>query len=282
MAQRFDRISDVYDETREPLEPQAVDRLADFLTGEGCTQILEVGVGTGRIAAPLRSRNLDVTGVDLSRRMLERALSKGVTNIAIADANLLPFRDRTFDAVMMAHVLHLLDDPESTFLRVSKAAKRAMFVMFRRRDPTAGPVQEGGRAEIWQAFRKAAEQTGYDLPSPFGDYMSRFRKESDFLASFPPDETIVLQDVWKTTTLGERLDAFGKRAYGFPVKVPDETFQQLVDRIRSMVDLGKEIRYRRVEQLGVWHIDRLSSAESSQRGQQDRDSAATNSRSSMR
>jgi SAM-dependent methyltransferase len=255
----------VYDETREPLEPEAVDRLADFLVKEDCKKILEVGVGTGRIAAPLHFKHVNVTGVDLSRRMLERAMTKGVTNIAMADANHLPFRDRTFDAVMMAHVLHLLDDPELTFLRVSRAAKRATFVMFRRRDPTAGPVQEGGRAEIWQAFRKAAEQMGYDLPSPFSDYMSRFRKESDFLARFPPDEAIVLQDVWKTTTLGERLEAFQKRAYGFPAKVSDEAFQQLVERIRSTVDLGKEIRYRRVEQLGVWRTDRLADMETTRK-----------------
>ncbi|HUR50837.1 MAG TPA: class I SAM-dependent methyltransferase [Mycobacteriales bacterium] len=51
----------------------AVDRLA-ALAGDGAA--LELGIGTGRIALPLRERGVHVAGVDLSEAMVERLRAK--------------------------------------------------------------------------------------------------------------------------------------------------------------------------------------------------------------
>ena len=260
VAARFDKISEVYDETREPLTPGAVDRVVAFLAKEGAETLLEVGVGTGRIAAPLVERNVDIVGVDLSRKMLERAKMKGVAKLVMADANQLPFVDGSFDAVLMAHVLHLLENPGGTVEKVARMARKELVIIFRRRDGLPHGF-DGDRREIWQAFRQAAEEAGYPLPSPSDGYVSRFRREAEFLEGFPPDEVIVVQDLDVVTTLGERLTVFEKRAYGFPMYIPDEVFQKVVARLRATVDLTKEVRYRRVEQLGVWHRERLMQME---------------------
>lgn len=67
-----DSMADVYDELY-PATPgvlECADTVAE-LAGPGGS-VLEFGVGTGRIARPLADRGLRVTGVDASRRMLER------------------------------------------------------------------------------------------------------------------------------------------------------------------------------------------------------------------
>jgi ubiquinone/menaquinone biosynthesis C-methylase UbiE len=73
--------------------------------------LLEIGVGTGRIALPLAPRVRWLVGVDLSLSMLLRLRSKpGAERVCAvrADAETLPFPDRSFDAVLSAHVVHLL------------------------------------------------------------------------------------------------------------------------------------------------------------------------------
>jgi SAM-dependent methyltransferase len=257
VAARFDRISEVYDETREPLGPEAADRVVDFLSGEAVRKVLEVGVGTGRIASPLQKRQVDVVGVDLSKRMLERAKAKGLRNLALADANSLPFTDESFDAALLAHVLHLLEDPRDTVVRVSRVARSMMLVLFRDREG-AGAPGDSERREIWRAFRKASEETGHPLPEPSAQWRDRFRRETDFLRAFPPDEVFTVQDVTVVETLGERVAVLEKRAYGFPAEIPDEIFHEILGRLRASVDLEKEYRYRRVERLGVWRRSRLA------------------------
>jgi SAM-dependent methyltransferase len=53
-------------------EPAAVDPAVDFLAARaGTGAALELGIGTGRIALPLRRRGVRVHGIELSRAMVE-------------------------------------------------------------------------------------------------------------------------------------------------------------------------------------------------------------------
>jgi ubiquinone/menaquinone biosynthesis C-methylase UbiE len=95
IATQFDRISQVYDETREPLKEAAVDKIKDILLRNGCSSIIEVGVGTGRVAKPLQERGFEVVGVDVSRGMLLKAREKGILRLILADADYLPIKKRS-------------------------------------------------------------------------------------------------------------------------------------------------------------------------------------------
>jgi SAM-dependent methyltransferase len=70
-----DRIADVYDsfyeETLDTLG--AVDTLAELAAGG---RVLELAIGTGRLALPLAQRGLEVHGVDASERMVEKLRAK--------------------------------------------------------------------------------------------------------------------------------------------------------------------------------------------------------------
>ncbi len=67
-----DAWAEIYDETA-PSPPGEVELLAE-LAGDG--PVLELGVGTGRVAVPLAERGLDVHGLDPSQRMLSRLREK--------------------------------------------------------------------------------------------------------------------------------------------------------------------------------------------------------------
>jgi SAM-dependent methyltransferase len=72
-----DRIADLYDSwyTDEPDTAGTVEALAR-LAGPG--PVLELGIGTGRIAIPLVERGIEVHGIELSVPMVERLRQKRV------------------------------------------------------------------------------------------------------------------------------------------------------------------------------------------------------------
>jgi SAM-dependent methyltransferase len=65
-----DRIADRYDEIHADLLD--VDACVGFLAGlSRADPILELGVGTGRVAIPLAERGFEVFGIDVSPKMVE-------------------------------------------------------------------------------------------------------------------------------------------------------------------------------------------------------------------
>ena len=115
----FDRVADVYDATRAmPADvskavADAISALAHEVSAE--PRLIEVGIGTGRIAVPLAERGVRVTGIDISTAMLSVLLGKRRDiDVMLAEASQPPFRPATFDASLFVHILHLVPDPEAT------------------------------------------------------------------------------------------------------------------------------------------------------------------------
>jgi SAM-dependent methyltransferase len=68
-----DRIADVYDAWYESVDMSAVSLLAEFARGG---RALELGIGTGRIALPLKAQGVDVHGIDASPAMVAKLREK--------------------------------------------------------------------------------------------------------------------------------------------------------------------------------------------------------------
>ena len=69
---------------------------------------IEIGVGSGRFAAPLGIR----VGLDPSRAMLTYAIERGISGIqGIAEA--LPFKDAVFDYGLVVTTICFVDDPKT-------------------------------------------------------------------------------------------------------------------------------------------------------------------------
>jgi SAM-dependent methyltransferase len=70
-----ERIADRYDDLYAELDPTpAVEAIARLAGGRG--PVLELAIGTGRIALPLAERGVEVHGIDVSERMVARLRSK--------------------------------------------------------------------------------------------------------------------------------------------------------------------------------------------------------------
>ena len=79
-------------------------------------RVLDVGTGPAHLPVELarRSPNLQLVGIDLSRRMLRIAASTAqqeAVHFAQADVRDLPFRDGTFDLVVSTASIHHWRDP---------------------------------------------------------------------------------------------------------------------------------------------------------------------------
>lgn len=116
MSVVFDRAATFYDRTRG-LPAEAESWLADAVRRDtrlrAGSRVLEVGVGTGRIALPLARNGYRYTGVDLSAEMMRVLRAKpGGRRLALlrADVARLPFADRVFDAVVAVHIFHLIGE----------------------------------------------------------------------------------------------------------------------------------------------------------------------------
>lgn len=99
-APDYDHVAPYYDDLTAALPDtaQTVDFLAEHA---GAGRILELGVGTGRIACPLSLRGFDVTGLDSSPGMLARLRSRSdgaKVNVVLGSFTEMPV-DGKFDLI---------------------------------------------------------------------------------------------------------------------------------------------------------------------------------------
>jgi ubiquinone/menaquinone biosynthesis C-methylase UbiE len=75
-------------------------------------RVLDVGCGTGRLAAALHDRGSRVWGVDPSPEMVALAKKRGV-NAKVGRAEQLPFKEGWFERAVLWLTVHLLDRPRA-------------------------------------------------------------------------------------------------------------------------------------------------------------------------
>ena len=137
----FDRAADYYDATRgfpAGVETDVAALLAQA-GGLGATShVLEVGVGTGRVALPLAALVRDVIGVDLSTPMLGQLIAKrGASRVAVAraDAVRLPFPSDCFDAALGVHFFHLVPRWREALAEVGRVLRHDAPLLLAADDP---------------------------------------------------------------------------------------------------------------------------------------------------
>ena len=160
----FDRAAAFYDATRalpDGVAEQVRDAVLDRVGVRPGTRFLEVGVGTGRIALPvrprgarlLRRRSLGGHARRASREADRRPGAAAQPGLACADAMALPFRPAVFDVVLLIHVIHLVDDHLETLAEVRRVLRPNGRVIIsaneyaaqERRDAEGGRMPTGAR-----------------------------------------------------------------------------------------------------------------------------------------
>jgi SAM-dependent methyltransferase len=113
-----------------------------FLPHDGLC--IEIGVGTGRFAAPLGVR----VGLDPSAPMLRYAAKRGIICVqGVAEA--LPFRSSVFDCALVVTTICFVDDPQVLFSEVCRVLKPGACVVvgFIDRNSPLGRLYQAARAE---------------------------------------------------------------------------------------------------------------------------------------
>jgi phosphatidylethanolamine/phosphatidyl-N-methylethanolamine N-methyltransferase len=136
----YEKLAKVYDVIFGPtLHPGRLEAIQKMAVGPG-DSVLEVGVGTG-INLSLYPADCGVTGVDLSRSMLdkarERIYRKGLRNCRVIemDAAAMTFPDDSFDIVYAPYLISVVPDP----VKVAQEMRRV--------------CRPGGRIVILNHFR---------------------------------------------------------------------------------------------------------------------------------
>lgn len=83
-----------------------------------CNEKLEIGVGSGRFAAPLGIEH----GLDPAEEMLALARKRGIKTVKGVAEN-LPYDDNSFDYVLMTTTVCFLDDINAAFAEVLRVLK---------------------------------------------------------------------------------------------------------------------------------------------------------------
>ena len=158
VAAAYARWAPIYDVTFS-LVMRAGRRAAAAAVGRPGGHVLDVGVGTG-LELPMIDRGTRITGVDLSRPMLERAQARvrqahlvNVDGLLVMDAMRLAFPDATFDAIVAPYVLTVVPDPRASldeWARVLKPGGEIVLVNHVGAD--GGPI---AAVEAWLGQRAA-------------------------------------------------------------------------------------------------------------------------------
>lgn len=247
-ARSFDKISRVYDATRESLEPTVLDGIADRLRRWGIRQLLEVGIGTGRVAVPLAKRGFEVTGVDASRSMLLKARDKGLRRLVVGVADALPFGDATFDGSLFVHVLHVLERPRSAIREACRAARLGAVALVEPKvagesNPFESP-ETNPRELVYAYLRKE----GFEVPARSGG--PRYRDRA-LLAEIPPDQLEVVSDETVTEALIRPLAVLEAGGSRWTLDVPPEVLEGAIARARREIG-DRTVTYRRIRALARW------------------------------
>ncbi|HTT16010.1 MAG TPA: class I SAM-dependent methyltransferase [Thermoplasmata archaeon] len=243
----FDEIAQQYDATREPLAPTALETIRTTFSDWGVRRLLEVGVGTGRVAEPLARSGLLVTGVDASGGMLARARAKRLDRLVRGSAYRLPFADRSFDLALFVHVLHLLDRPEEAIAQARRVSRVGVAGLLRPRtgDGTAREAGPRPRALVLERLRAM----GIDVPERASGGPPV--RERELLERSPPDRLVPVLEEDVTEPLADELRLFAARASRWTLRVPPEAMARAVAEVRA--ELGDRTRtYRRRIALALW------------------------------
>jgi SAM-dependent methyltransferase len=234
----FDHAAGFYDESRglDPaVEELVADRVEEAVGPEG--RLLEIGVGTGRIALPLHRRGRLVVGLDLSVPMLARYRAKAAAAglppppVLRGDATRLPLRDACVDAVLEVHVLHLIPGWERVLAEARRVLRPGGVLLH----AGGGRYQRGSGSPRDQVIGRFDELAAADGRTPrlVG---ATHRQVLDQLAAMGGQIEELEPVAWEEQeTYAEALAWVEGRVFSYHWRLPDEVWRAAAAQVRAEI-----------------------------------------------
>lgn len=234
MPVNFDRVAEDYDASRY-LPADVATRIADFLCRAASLSpqslLLDAATGTGRFALPLAVHGVRVVGVDISEQMLTRLRSKmPSTSLPIrllrSDLTSLGLTHQAFDAVLMAHILHLIPDWQQALHEAFRVLKPNGVLLL--------VWNQGGHSRIHHQYHELLRGR-FEIPGYQGAHSSeiaRWLKEQGKTVDVL--DTQHLQWQWQAP-IAQTVDFLQKRIWSRLWRVPDEVHDTVMKELRTWV-----------------------------------------------
>ncbi len=228
----FDRAAEYYDRSRGfpgGVAPQVGAFIAETVGFTKQSQLLEVGIGTGRIALPLAPHVGSITGFDISWRMMSKLRAKQngePIRLSTADAHFMPFATAQFDAAYITHVLHVVAEPMRVAQEIMRVVKGdGVFVHMRNKHNSGRRFQEV--VDAWNRATRPDPATG----------ASRWDRVDGAItdAGWVPvrEAAFAFNNVARLSDFVERIE---KRQWSSTWIMDDETWQRGLDAVYAAID----------------------------------------------
>ena len=162
----WDRVAGVYDVFVNVINRkthQKLKKIVSSLIGPDDT-VLECACGTGLLSAVIAEKCRQLTATDFSEKMLKKAEKncRAFRNITYdqADITALPCPDSSFDKVVAANVIHLLDNPLTALSELNRVCKDGGMLII----PTYMNKDDKGKTN---GFAGAVGKAGADFKRQF-------------------------------------------------------------------------------------------------------------------
>lgn len=124
---RYNRIAKYFDSLERPMGTSRFAKWRKEIVPQATGKTLEVGVGTGK-NIPFYPENIDLTAIDFSKKMLEKAKAKYQDsplkiNFLEMDVQNMSFEDNTFDTVITSCVFCSVPDPVKGLKEIKRVLK---------------------------------------------------------------------------------------------------------------------------------------------------------------
>lgn len=162
----WDRVAGVYDifvrGINRKTHKTLIQKTVSLFTNQD--EVLECACGTGMLSAPVACVCKHLTATDFSENMLKMARKncRDIDNISFIQADImhLPFDDNSFDKIVAANVIHLLDEPMKALCELHRVCKNSGQLII----PTYINRTMGGKTS---GFAKTVGKVGADFKRQF-------------------------------------------------------------------------------------------------------------------
>lgn len=239
MTKNFDRVAAAYDQTRG-YPPGVAEAVMSYIAraldlAPERSRLLELGVGSGRIALPFIHAGYHYTGVDISQNMLSLLREKlgneaNHATLLMADVAALPLPERSMHCVLAVHILHLVDTARGLAeVKRVLAPGGALVWGWDHHDP-ASPLE--------QLRRQYSRYVRQHVPTPQAWMAANGVIRNWAIANGCPDPEPTAAVRWeRSATARQTLEALAQRLWSGTWETPDHVHDGAVAAARAWAQM---------------------------------------------